>query len=233
MSVGMQLASAGADGVVKIWNIRDKECVSTLDNHEDRVWALAINRLESRILSGSSDSKITVWKDVTSETNSALEKQAADKIVKSQDLDLFLKRKDYRSAIILGMQLDQPFKILNILLKVFQQQLSADDEESELKSQIAEIETLFISLNREDLLKLLLYVRDWNTNAKYAYISQRVLSIVLKGYSPNTLLSLPKIKQLIDSLGSYTSRHYEHCDELLKQSYLVGFTLECMDLVEQ
>jgi WD40 repeat protein len=34
---GMQLVSAASDGLVKLWNIRDEECVTSLDNHEDKV----------------------------------------------------------------------------------------------------------------------------------------------------------------------------------------------------
>jgi U3 small nucleolar RNA-associated protein 13 len=33
----MQLVTSAADGLVKLWNIKDEECVKTLDNHEDKV----------------------------------------------------------------------------------------------------------------------------------------------------------------------------------------------------
>jgi len=36
------VASAAADGLVKIWDAQSGECASTLDNHTDRVWALAV-----------------------------------------------------------------------------------------------------------------------------------------------------------------------------------------------
>jgi WD40 repeat protein len=35
----MQLVTSAADGLVKLWNIKDEECVKTLDNHEDKVSA--------------------------------------------------------------------------------------------------------------------------------------------------------------------------------------------------
>ena len=42
---GAQVASAAGDGLVKIWDAQDGECAATLDNHIDRVWALAVKPL--------------------------------------------------------------------------------------------------------------------------------------------------------------------------------------------
>jgi U3 small nucleolar RNA-associated protein 13 len=33
----MQLVSTASDGLVKLWNIREEECIKTLDGHEDKV----------------------------------------------------------------------------------------------------------------------------------------------------------------------------------------------------
>ena len=33
----MQMVTSASDGLVKLWNIKDEECVKTLDNHEDKV----------------------------------------------------------------------------------------------------------------------------------------------------------------------------------------------------
>ncbi|GAB7359336.1 hypothetical protein MBLNU230_g5987t1 [Neophaeotheca triangularis] len=38
---GVQVASAAGDGLVKVWDAQSGECAATLDNHIDRVWALA------------------------------------------------------------------------------------------------------------------------------------------------------------------------------------------------
>lgn len=34
---GQQLVSTASDGLLKIWNVKDEECVTSLDNHEDKV----------------------------------------------------------------------------------------------------------------------------------------------------------------------------------------------------
>ncbi|PNJ01707.1 LOW QUALITY PROTEIN: TBL3 isoform 4 [Pongo abelii] len=40
VSRGTQLLSSGSDGLVKLWTIKNNECVRTLDAHEDKVWGL-------------------------------------------------------------------------------------------------------------------------------------------------------------------------------------------------
>jgi U3 small nucleolar RNA-associated protein 13 len=37
MSQGRQLVTTGSDGLVKIWNLREEECVKTLDGHVEKV----------------------------------------------------------------------------------------------------------------------------------------------------------------------------------------------------
>ena len=37
LSMGQQLVTSSSDGLVKLWNIKDEECVKTLDNHDDKV----------------------------------------------------------------------------------------------------------------------------------------------------------------------------------------------------
>jgi len=65
-----QLVSAGGDGLVKVWTIKTGECDTTLDNHTDRSWSLALNEEENTLVSGGGDSVITFWEDTT-----ALEKE--------------------------------------------------------------------------------------------------------------------------------------------------------------
>jgi len=37
MSQGRQLVTTGSDGLVKLWNLREEECVKTLDGHVEKV----------------------------------------------------------------------------------------------------------------------------------------------------------------------------------------------------
>lgn len=79
------------------------------------------------------------------------------------------------------------------------------------------------------LEKLLLFVRDWNTKATFAPIAQSVLSLMFKSFEPSRLMKLPNAKSIIDALLVYTERHFDHSKELVKQSYLLDYTLSAMD----
>jgi U3 small nucleolar RNA-associated protein 13 len=39
--------------------------VASLDNHEDKIWALAVSEDEKTIVSGAADSVVTFWGDCT------------------------------------------------------------------------------------------------------------------------------------------------------------------------
>ena len=57
--------SAGADGLLKLWSVRSSECTTTLDAHEDKVWALAAGGGGAVLASGGGDGAVAVWEDCT------------------------------------------------------------------------------------------------------------------------------------------------------------------------
>jgi U3 small nucleolar RNA-associated protein 13 len=76
---------------------------------------------------------------------------------------------------------------------------------------------------------LLTYLRNWNTQAKYALVSQALLNVLLKSKGTQGLLALPNAgKGLIEPLLAYTQRHFDHASELLQASFLLDFALFSM-----
>lgn len=67
LTSGMQLVSSGSDGLLKIWTIKTNECDTTLDNHTEKVWALAVRKDQKYIASGGADSVVNFWEDITRE----------------------------------------------------------------------------------------------------------------------------------------------------------------------
>lgn len=47
---------------MKLWTIKSNECVKTFDEHEDKVWALAVSKTETVAVTGGADSTIIIWK---------------------------------------------------------------------------------------------------------------------------------------------------------------------------
>ncbi|KAJ3215849.1 Transducin (beta)-like 3 [Dinochytrium kinnereticum] len=223
LSLGMQLLSTGSDGLMKLWTIRSMECVKTLDNHEDKVWALATKGDESLVATGAGDAKITFWRDCTSEDEEKRNKESEDRVIKEQDLANCIVRKDFKNAFLLAIELDQPFRLLGLLKDL---RRSPQHLDSETGSKV--VDNIIKSFDMEQTEKLLLYVRDWNTNTKHSSVAQTVLNLILRSHPPAELLKLPRIKEVLDGLIAYTTRHLGIAEEMLKKSHILDYTLDRM-----
>ncbi|KAI1126063.1 WD40-repeat-containing domain protein, partial [Nemania abortiva] len=227
------IASAGGDGLVKVWDVNsgDNEC--TLDNHEDRVWALAIHPDTNMIVSGSGDSTVTFWKDTSTETQTASNEAALKLIEQEQELDNYEYAGAYREAITLALQLNHPRKLQSLFEKV----VNSKTPDAGSLSGVKAVDEVLSTLSDEQLFLLLLRLRDWNTNARTAPMAQRILWTVVKSYPVSRLSSLSvkgakgqkSLGEVLNALKVYTERHYKRMEELVDESYLVEYTLREMD----
>ncbi|KAE8148556.1 WD40-repeat-containing domain protein [Aspergillus avenaceus] len=207
------VASAAADGLVKIWSPYTGELEATLDNHEDRVWALASptpsgsrdDVLSSEthktsspyaIASGSADSTVTFWTDTTSATYTATVNANSARIEQDQKLENYIRAGAYREAITLALQLNHPGRLLSL----FTNAIDAADDPYSTEAQKSEransltgnpsIDEVLQTLDSENLRMLLLRLRDWNTNARTSRISQRILFALFRSYPASTFIEL-------------------------------------------
>ncbi|KAI1117216.1 WD40-repeat-containing domain protein [Nemania sp. NC0429] len=227
------IASAGGDGLVKVWDINSGENECTLDNHEDRVWALAVHPGTNMIVSGSGDSTVTFWKDTSTETQTASTEAALKLIEQEQELDNYEYAGAYREAITLALQLNHPRKLQGLFEKV----VNSKTPEAGSLSGSKPVDEVLATLSDEQLFLLLLRLRDWNTNARTAPMAQRILWTVVKSYPVSRLSGLSvrgakgqkSVKEVLNALKVYTERHYKRMEELVDESYLVEYTLREMD----
>ncbi|KAI8625136.1 WD40-repeat-containing domain protein [Xylariaceae sp. FL1651] len=227
------IASAGGDGLVKVWDVNSGENECTLDNHEDRVWALAVHPDTNMIVSGSGDSTVTFWKDTSSETQTASNEAALKLIEQEQELENYEYAGAYREAITLALQLNHPRKLQSLFEKVVNSTTPDVGSLSGLKA----VDQVLASLSDEQIFLLLLRLRDWNTNARTAPMAQRILWTVVKSYPASRLSSLSVkgakgqkgLKEVLNALKVYTERHYKRMEELVDESYLVEYTLREME----
>jgi U3 small nucleolar RNA-associated protein 13 len=226
-----------------------------MDNHEDKVWALAVSADESTIVSGAADSVVTFWEDCTEEQEHQKETQRAELVLKEQDFLNYLSLNDYRKAIQLALAMEQPGRLLSLFTDI---QCNSSLTESEDSSQ--SISTLSVTghpsvdevirtLPGSDLARLLRYVRDWNAKAKTSGVAQGVLYAVMKLRSAEDVIrafgdeaaesmiidgSMGKtggtpLKELVDALIPYTERHLSRMERLVQESYVVDYILGEMD----
>lgn len=219
LSLGLQLLSSGSDGLVKLWTLRSSECVDTMDAHEDKVWALAVRRDDSLVVTGGADAVIQEWEDQTAAKDQERAAEEERELLCAQDLSNSLQRGDYKRAVLLCLELDQPRRLLNVLRQV----VEADDTTAREK-----VDAALAGLSPERTLQTLKYVRDWNTNARSADIAQRVLGLFLRTRTADELLAMPGLKQLFEAIIPYTERHYTRVQKLLTRSYITNYTLSAM-----
>jgi U3 small nucleolar RNA-associated protein 13 len=194
-----QVTSAGGDGLVKIWDSATGELACTLDNHTDRVWALAVPRpshsggSESRtLLSAGGDGVVTFWTDTTALTLSALTTASTARIEQDQALQNHIRTGDYRAAITLALQLNHPARLLALFTEVCD---VWPKEEGSLIG-VKAVDEVLGSLADEQLLALLARVREWNVQARSAGVAQKVLGVILRVIPAKRLTSLGKRRKM-------------------------------------
>lgn len=230
-----QIASAGGDGLVKVWDATTGEAATTLDNHTDRVWALTVDPTTSTLVSGGGDSTVTFWKDTTSSTLAATAAASTARIEQEQQLQNYIHKGSYREAITLALALNHPARLLALLTQVVNTTPAEEGSFSGVKA----VDDVLGSLADAQLFTLLLRLRDWNTNARTAPVAQRILGVLVRTYPAGRLAGLKaggrvkggSLKEVVEGLRAYTERHYRRMEELVGESYLVEYTLREMEEV--
>lgn len=229
----VQFASAGGDGLVKVWEANSGETETTLDNHEDRVWALTVHPETNMIVSGSADSTVTFWKDTSSETQAAAAEAATKLIEQEQELENYMHTGAYRDAIALALQLNHPGR----LLKLFTSVVTTNKPDEGSLCGLRAVDEVLATLSDEQIFLLLLRLRDWNTNARTAPVAQRILWTLVRSYPASKFSNLSikgargqkSLKDVLNALRVYTERHYKRMEELVDESFLVEYTLQEME----
>ncbi|KAL8781807.1 MAG: hypothetical protein Q9203_000092 [Teloschistes exilis] len=225
----VQIASAGGDGLVKIWDANTGEVACTLDNHTDRIWALTVDPTTNTLVSGGGDSVVTFWKDTTSSTAAAAAAASTAKVEQEQQLMNYMHAGSYREAIMLALTLNHPARLLSL----FQGVVDRSPPEEGSLSGLNAVDEVLMNLSDEQLLELLRRLRDWNTNARTAVVAQRILNVIVRSYPAERLAGLRGrgSKEVVEGLRAYTERHYRRMAELVDESYLVEYTLREMEEV--
>lgn len=184
----LRIASAGGDGLVKVWDAISGEISCTLDNHTDRVWALAVNPRTNTVVSGGGDGVITFWKDTTSQTAAAAQTAATQRVEQEQQLQNLTHAKAYREAITLALQMNHPARLLALFTSV----LHTSPPEKGSLSGVRAVDDVLVNLADEQIFLLLLRIRYWNTNARTASVAQRLLWVLVKSYPAERFVDLSK-----------------------------------------
>ena len=97
----MQIISCGADGLVKLWNIRSGECSASFEEHEGRVWALAqAGDSQALLATGGADATVCIWQDATDLQRQELATATADALIARQEFSNALQVRSLSAALL-------------------------------------------------------------------------------------------------------------------------------------
>lgn len=210
-----QLLSCSSDGLLKLWSKSSQECQATFDQHQDRIWAMAISNENNdlKIITGGADAVINIWKDCTIQEREKKAQLEKEFILMEQEYMNYVARKDYINAISLALIREQPYRLICLLHQLFD---SGDD--------ITQLQEWISNVTSHQLYLLLSFIQDWNTQWKHALICQKLLQWILLN-SKDQLFSLPKINEILTNLIPFVERHYSKTEDQLIKYCIVDYIL--------
>ncbi|CAG2173318.1 unnamed protein product, partial [Oppiella nova] len=171
------------------------------------------------LITGSSDSSIIIWNDVTAEEREATAVKDENQMISEQNLLNFLQKKKWSNALKLSIRLDQPFRTLTIMKEILLEPNGAH-----------EINEILLRLREDQLLSLLDYSIVWNTNSKHYICAQCVLKAIVHKIPPKELLKTPELKAKLEKLMPYNDRHMSRLNRLQQSVTFVDYVWETIKL---
>ena len=214
---GTQLVSCASEGILKVWNIKSMICDLTLDLHQDKVWGLISLEDGKYLISGSSDSNIHILYDMTVENEEIRIRKRNELLIREQNLENLLQADDHENAFRLA--LDMPRKLYSIIEKII---LSNKDD--------SVLTRIINSLELSELSMLFPHIVKWNTNSKFYFAAQKVLSIIFRNVPNEKLKKITDFRTHLQAMLPYSQRHMSRLDKLLQDSYIIEYTVQLMKL---
>lgn len=216
---GVQVASAAGDGLVKVWNAQEGECAATLDNHIDRVWALAVKpppllSAEQQARRKTRDAEMPDADDDDDDPDAG-DARKLELISGSADSTLTFWTDTTASTALAAttqatarIEQDQALQnhirsqnyreaiVLALqlnhpkrLLDLFTAVVDGEREERSWSGK-REVDTVLQGLSNAHLWSLLRRLRDWNANARTQHVAQHVLHALLRLHPKERILAL-------------------------------------------
>jgi len=132
-----------------------------------------------------------------------------------------MQLRDFALAARLAFELDRPRQLLAVLKK----HLPRSDH-------LVLFSALVDCLHDDQRLKQCLeYIREWNTNAKHAEEANMLLRMIFERVSPQRLMSIPGISEVMEGIESYSVRHLNRLQKLHQSTYVVDYLLNSINAV--
>jgi len=201
---GLQIISTSTDGTWRSWDLRSSTCLSANEGSDShKLWALDCSPDGKLVVTGSGDSRLILWNDITEEKVKESQEKRNRIVQDEQKLANVLRKEDWTEAVRLAIELDKPFALLRILRDVPDVEL---------------LRRPIINLSSDYKSQLLSYIEKWNTNGRTSTEAQYLLNLILKYSLPSELHYLKT-----NSLLPYSEKHFNRLVKTQQQVCLVQF----------
>jgi U3 small nucleolar RNA-associated protein 13 len=167
---GQRLLSTDGGGLLKLWSVRERNCVRTYEAHSAKIWALAVENETGTVLTGGADATALLWADVSDAEREREEEQRHTREVHRQQLDNLLANKRYADALHLALTLGRPAAALRTVRALVNIEKVCTDAQD---NGVDDLSRAVRALSLVDVSTLLEYVVQWNTNTQTASVSAR------------------------------------------------------------
>ena len=220
---GLQLVSADAVGIMRVWNIRNGECdvVALADGEtilqskgfkknaakikdaeessSGRIWAFDLFTESSSIelVTGTSAGVLSVWRDSTSERVESRKLEIADQAAKDTSINVLIAARKFNEAFQFAFELNRPKQMLEIVKTA-----SWTSGEVNLRTFVA---------NCTDLPKLSKYVGEWQKSTRNCSLAYNIVSIA----------SLENV----DGFEGFAEKHLNRLENLAQKCFVIDAIL--------
>ena len=78
----------------------------------------------------------------------------------------------------------------------------------------ARLDTFVATLPETSVQKVFSYLSDWNTNSKFCFVCQALLSSFIRVFKSENLMNIKSVAEVVPGLVAYSERHYTRLDGL-------------------
>jgi hypothetical protein len=95
------------------------------------------------------------------------------------------------------------------------------------------LDTIIKSLNSHQIDKIILFLKDWNTNSKNCFICQIILNSFLRIIKTENLLNNFKNfnETNLKGLLAYSERHFQRLEKLHQETYMIEYITSMIHLL--
>lgn len=100
-----------------------------------------------------------------------------------------------------------------------------------LREVVERLDTHLASLSDADISLVVEFMKDWNTNARFAFVAQATLSSLIRVHKRKKLEGLRSVSTLFEGLSAYSQRHLDRVDRLQQAANLMAYATGALALL--